>query len=132
MHLSVLTGDRSVILENNSCIVIESGRTAGGTKTGADESRAEAPAPPQHSAKSRKPSQRSAAKRRFSYRKVADLEDEIFERETCIESLQSELAEPSVLRDGERVRQIILQIEREQAALKSLYEHWEEAAELNW
>ena len=63
---------------------------------------------------------------------MADLEDEIFERETCIEELQRQLAEPDVLRDGERVRQIKLQIDQEQAAIKTLYEHWEEASELNW
>ena len=83
-------------------------------------------------AKSGKPAKRSAAKRRFPYRKVADLEDEIFERETCIEELQRQLAEPGVLRDGERVRQIKVQIDQEQAAIKTLYQHWEEASELNW
>ena len=48
---------------------------------------------------------RSAAKRRFPYRKVADLEDEIFERETCIEDLQSELDRARAsCATGERVR----------------------------
>ena len=76
--------------------------------------------------------EKPARKRRFPFRKVADLEDEIFERETCLHQLQCELAEPSVLRDGQRVREIKAQIEAEQAAIKTLYEHWEEAAELNW
>jgi len=53
-------------------------------------------------------------------------------RETCIQELQSELSLPDVLRDGERVRQIKLQLEQEQEATKSLYEHWEEATEKNW
>lgn len=75
---------------------------------------------------------RVAVKRRFPYRKVADLEDEIIARETCIEELQGELAEPSVLRDGDRSRQVKARIEEEQAALKGLYEHWDEATELNW
>ncbi len=90
------------------------------------------PSPPPRPAKSAKGVGGSAKKRRFPYRKVADLEDEIFERETCIEALQSELTQPEVLRDGDRVRQIKLQIEEEQAALKGVYEHWEEATELNW
>ncbi len=79
-----------------------------------------------------KEARHSTKQRRFPYRKVADLEDEIFEQETCIEALQTELLQPEVLRDGERVRQIKLQIEREQALLKGIYEHWEEAIELNW
>jgi ATP-binding cassette subfamily F protein 3 len=70
--------------------------------------------------------------RRFPYRKLSDIEDEIFERETCLDEMQRELLEPNVLRDGERVRQIKLQIEQEQAVIKTLYEHWEEASELNW
>jgi ATP-binding cassette subfamily F protein 3 len=86
-----------------------------------DESDKEAKEPP-----------RSTKKRRFPFRKVAELEDEIFERETCIEAWQSELMQPDVLRDGERVREIKLQIEQEQAVVKGLYEHWEEATELNW
>jgi ATP-binding cassette subfamily F protein 3 len=75
---------------------------------------------------------RSIKKRRFPFRKVADLEDEIFEQETSIAALQNELLQPEVLRDGERVRQIKLQLEQEQALLKGIYEHWEEASELNW
>ncbi len=77
-------------------------------------------------------SSKQAPKRRFPYRKVADIEDEIFKRETTIEELQRELSLPHVVRDGERVRQIKLQLEEEQAATKSLYEHWEEATEKNW
>ena len=74
----------------------------------------------------------SAKKRCFPYRKVADLEDEIFARETRIQERQNELTDPDVLRNGERVRAIKLQIQQEQEALKTLYEHWEEATELNW
>jgi len=71
-------------------------------------------------------------KRRFPYRKVTDIEDEIFRREATIEELQRELSLPHVVRDGERVRQIKLQLEQEQTATKNLYEHWEEATERNW
>ena len=72
------------------------------------------------------------SRRRFPFRKVADLENEIVERETGLYDLQCQLAEPSVLRDGQRVREIKAQIQQQQAALQILYEHWEEAAELNW
>jgi ATP-binding cassette, subfamily F, member 3 len=71
-------------------------------------------------------------KRRFQYRKLQDIEDEIMRREATVEELQRQLIDPIVLRDGPRVREIKNHIEREQAALKELYSHWDEAAELNW
>jgi ATP-binding cassette, subfamily F, member 3 len=83
-------------------------------------------------AKSDKSPTQSATKRRFPYRKVADLEREVIGLETSIKGLQRELAEPSVLRDGDRARQIKIQLGQQQEALKTLYEHWEEATELNW
>jgi ATP-binding cassette subfamily F protein 3 len=70
--------------------------------------------------------------RRFSFRKVIDIEDEIFMRETCLDQFQQELLDPNVLRDGLRVRALKAQIEEEQAAIKVLYEHWEEATEMTW
>jgi ATP-binding cassette, subfamily F, member 3 len=88
--------------------------------------------PPPSPAKSKKESKKSPSKRRFPFRKVRDIEDEIFERETSVQAMQLELTEPSVLRNGDRVREIKQQIEREQEAIKGLYEHWEEASEKNW
>jgi ATP-binding cassette, subfamily F, member 3 len=73
-----------------------------------------------------------ARKRRFQFRKVRDIEDEIIQREATVEELQRNLIDPAILRDGPRVRQIKNQIEQEQTALKTLYEHWDEAVELNW
>ncbi|MHC4176723.1 MAG: ABC-F family ATP-binding cassette domain-containing protein [Planctomycetota bacterium] len=72
------------------------------------------------------------AKRRFPYRKVADLEEEIFQRETALEELHGQLAQGDTHRDGNRVRQIKAEITRQKEALQTLYEHWEEATELNW
>ena len=71
-------------------------------------------------------------KRRFAYRKVEDLETEIFEREAKIEELHEALAAPGTHRDGDRVREIKTEIGRQQETLKELYAHWEEAGELNW
>lgn len=71
-------------------------------------------------------------KRRFSYRKVVDIEDEIFIRETRVKELQDDLMDPNVLRDGERVKAIQKEIAEEEELLQTLYEHWEEASELNW
>ncbi|HEX4149060.1 MAG TPA: ABC-F family ATP-binding cassette domain-containing protein, partial [Pirellulales bacterium] len=71
------------------------------------------------------------AKRRFPYRKVADLEAEIFERESRVATLHAALVAPDVLRDGRKVKEVQAQLDAEQAALRTLYEHWEEASELN-
>lgn len=70
-------------------------------------------------------------KRKFPYRKVADLEKEIFDRETRIEQLHQEMASPEALRDGVRVRTLQQELSAQQSALPKLYEHWEEASELN-
>ncbi|MDO4569937.1 MAG: ABC-F family ATP-binding cassette domain-containing protein [Planctomycetia bacterium] len=74
----------------------------------------------------------SKPKRKFPYRKVVDLEDEIFIRETKAEEIQQELLTPAVLRDGEKVKQLQAQLEEEKRLLETLYEHWEEASRLNW
>lgn len=71
-------------------------------------------------------------KRRFPYRKIDDLEREIAERESRIEEIQLSLADPNVLRDGDRVRAIKAEIAQQQETLQLLYAHWEEAVELNW
>jgi ATP-binding cassette subfamily F protein 3 len=78
------------------------------------------------------PASPSKNKRRFPYRKVEDLEQEIFQRETRVEELHGLLAVPETHRDGEKARQIKAQIAEEQGALEQLYAHWEEAVELNW
>ncbi len=70
-------------------------------------------------------------KRRFPYRKVEDLESEIFAKESEVETLHERLGTPDVLRDGDQVKEIQRQIEAVQEELKPLYEHWEEANELN-
>ncbi len=70
-------------------------------------------------------------KRKFAYRKSADIEAEIAEREARIDQLHTALADPQVLRDGNRVKEVKAELDEQQAALPTLYEHWEEAAELN-
>ncbi len=70
-------------------------------------------------------------KRRFPYRKVADLEKEIHDREAAIELINATLIDPLVLRNGERVRSLNADLREHQQAIARLYEHWEEAAELN-
>ena len=66
---------------------------------------------------------------RFPYRKVADLEAEIFAMEGRLAELHAALADPQVLRDGGRVRAVHAELQQCQQALQRLYEHWEEAVE---
>lgn len=71
-------------------------------------------------------------KRRFSYRKVADLEEDIFAREARLEDLHDQLAQGDTHRDGDLVREIQADIVQQKEAIAALYEHWEEATDLNW
>jgi ATP-binding cassette subfamily F protein 3 len=70
-------------------------------------------------------------KRRFPYRKANDIELEIQTREARLGELQTLQISPEVLRDGRRVKEVTAEIDEQQAAIARLYEHWEEATELN-
>jgi ATP-binding cassette, subfamily F, member 3 len=74
---------------------------------------------------------KSKHKRRFAYRKLEDLEAEIAECETTIRDLERALADGDLYRDAERVRQTMTAFEEAKVRLARLYEHWDEAAELN-
>ena len=73
-----------------------------------------------------------AKKRRFAYRKTADIEQEIAQREQRIKDIHEQLALPETHRDGNLVRQLKSEIIEHNEALPQLYEHWAQAAELNW
>ncbi len=70
-------------------------------------------------------------KRKFPYRKVEELEAEIAATETEIQELEQLMASPDLYRDGERVKETTQAFEEAKEQLKHLYEHWEEAVELN-
>jgi ATP-binding cassette subfamily F protein 3 len=70
-------------------------------------------------------------KRKFPYRKVAEIEGDIATREARIAQLTAALSSAEVLRDGDRVKATMAELEEHQLALSKLYEHWEEAHELN-
>jgi ATP-binding cassette subfamily F protein 3 len=70
-------------------------------------------------------------KRRFPYRKVEELEAEIAAEETKLRDLERLLASPELYRDGEKVKVAAAGFEETKSKLKHLYEHWEEAVELN-
>jgi len=70
-------------------------------------------------------------KRRFPYRKTEELEREIADKEAVLKQLQADMADPQIHRTPDRIREVTRQHETLTAELAALYEHWEEAAELN-
>jgi ATP-binding cassette subfamily F protein 3 len=75
--------------------------------------------------------QRTKRKRRFPYRKVEELEAEIAQQEEQLKQLEALLASPELYRDGDRVKQTTQAFAETKGWLAQLYEHWEEAVELN-
>jgi ATP-binding cassette subfamily F protein 3 len=70
-------------------------------------------------------------KRKFPYRKVADLEAEIAANETQVRELEQLLASTDLYRDANRVRDTMKAFEDAKGKLQQLYDHWEEAVEMN-
>jgi ATP-binding cassette, subfamily F, member 3 len=77
------------------------------------------------------PPARPKRKRRFPYRKVPDLEADIAAAETRLQELEQLMASPDLYRDGDRVKETTRAFEEVKGQLQQLYEHWEEAVELN-
>lgn len=70
-------------------------------------------------------------KRRFPFRKLEDLEADISGQEVHLREMEKLLATPDLYRDGEKVKETMRAFDDAKAALRVLYEHWEEAVELN-
>jgi ATP-binding cassette subfamily F protein 3 len=70
-------------------------------------------------------------RRKFPYRKVEDLEADIALAESELQELEQQMASPDLYREGERVQEVTQAFEETKARLQRLYEHWEEAVELN-
>jgi ATP-binding cassette subfamily F protein 3 len=75
--------------------------------------------------------QKAKRKRRFPYRKAEELEAEIHALEDQKNELEQLLASPELYRDGDKVKQTTQAFEEAKGKLARLYEHWEEAVELN-
>jgi ATP-binding cassette subfamily F protein 3 len=73
----------------------------------------------------------SKRQRKYPYCKVEDLEEEIARQEDLLQRLQGDLANPDVLREGARIKLTKEAFEETKQQLAQLYEHWEEAVELN-
>jgi ATP-binding cassette, subfamily F, member 3 len=70
-------------------------------------------------------------KRKFPYRKTLEIEADIATAETELRELEERLASPDLYKDGDKVKQTTKEFEEVKAELARLYEHWEEAVELN-
>ena len=70
-------------------------------------------------------------KRKFPYRKVPDIEADIAATEKRVADLEVAMQTPEVYKDATRVRDTMNDLEKTKNALALLYQHWEEAVELN-
>jgi ATP-binding cassette subfamily F protein 3 len=70
-------------------------------------------------------------RRKFPYRKVADLEQTIATAEAELETLHARMLEPESLRDGRKMKGLQQRVADIEQQLLQLYEHYEEACELN-
>ncbi len=70
-------------------------------------------------------------KRKFPYRKSEDLEKDIAAGESQVALLEASLASAETYRDADKFQQTLQAFERSKTNLAQLYEHWEEAVELN-
>ena len=70
-------------------------------------------------------------KRQFPYRKAAAVEADIAAAEAKVAALELALQSPDTYRDAPRLRQTMADVEATKNALARLYQHWEEAVELN-
>ncbi len=70
-------------------------------------------------------------KRKFPFRKVADLEADIATTEARVKQSEELLASPELYRDAAKLKETMPDFEESKVKLQQLYEHWEEAVELN-
>ena len=119
--------DRWRLYDGNYTAYVDSRRRAA-EEQAALEARREAAKPV---AETRKADPAAKRKRKFPYRKVAELEADIATVEAQVAELQEALTRPEVLRDGQRAKEVHRDFETAQSSLARLYEHWEEACELN-
>jgi ATP-binding cassette subfamily F protein 3 len=78
------------------------------------------------------PAERSdRRKRKYPYRKSADIEQEIAGVETEVAQIEDRLGQPTTWRDPVKAVELQRRHGELKESLASLYEHWEEAVELN-
>ncbi len=122
-HVQVIHGNYDTYERMRSQHEIQSPKTKTQKKT--------EPSPAHVQASAEQTAAKTKRKRKFPYRKIDDLETDIAATETAIRELEQQLASPELYRDGERVKQTTKAFEEAKTRLQQLYEHWEEAVELN-
>lgn len=128
-HILVIGPDRCYVIEGNYETYLYLAKQRQAADNGPSSETSETPAAAKKRSQSdKKPARR---KRKFPYRKVEDIENEIAEREARIDELHAALANPEVARDGQRIKHATAELKEQQQTLTTLYEHWEEAEELN-
>jgi ATP-binding cassette subfamily F protein 3 len=132
--LIVLEGDgRSQVIHGNydTYEVMRAAQAQALAEGGAREARKEAAPKASPEAGNNVAAGKQKRKRRFPYRKVEDLETDIAAEETRLQELEQLLASPDLYREGDKVKETTGAFEETKARLQQLYEHWEEAVELN-
>jgi ATP-binding cassette subfamily F protein 3 len=81
--------------------------------------------------KKAEPKKSDPRKRKFPYRKLTDIEADIAAKEDDLAAIEADMMLPETLRDGEKVKTIGERYAKAKADLAKLYEHWEEATELD-
>ena len=133
-HMLVVQGTRYEVISGNydSYVqLIKQGYGSRRVETRDDTPKAAAPAAASTGASEKAGKRASRKKRKFPYRKAIDIEADIQRCEERINLLHQELANPEVLRDGLRVKELKGELQQRQEELKQFYDHWEEAMERN-
>ncbi len=86
---------------------------------------------PPREVKANAPIDKRKRRRKFPYRKVHEIERSIAECEVQIAERDTTLQGVDIYRDPAKLKQTMSELERAKANLAQLYEHWEEAVELN-
>ena len=129
-HILVVEPDRFRVLEGNYETYLDMQRRRAEEDSAAVEAKRK-PAPAPTSDARSDAAKKERRKRKFPYRKVADVEADIAQHEAQIEALHAKLILPDTMRDGRLVKQCQAEMDSLRAKLAQLYEHWEEAVELN-
>lgn len=89
------------------------------------------PEEPEKAIAVRAPAKPAKRKRKFPYRKIEDLEKDIAAGEAKAAELETSLASAETYRDAGKFQDTLKAFEETKTKLAQLYEHWEEASELN-
>jgi ATP-binding cassette subfamily F protein 3 len=125
--------DRLIVVQDGQARVIEGDYETYQRLLKQEETRSQAKSegPPAPDAKAAAPSHRERRKRKFPYRKPADVEREIGEAEEELVATERALALPVTWKNPESAMATQQRYDDLKRRIARLYEHWEEAIELN-